>query len=218
MKCINRIALFAIFSVICYGVSVAAEPLDTVPALSAVPVDSVVVFEEITVQAVAVKEEPTVEPVAERSRLGFAWGADIGAAIDLTGNDMSAFEFNVLLGIRRGGLNLLGVGIGADISITNSMRAYPMFVALRTNFRDKPSLLFWDARAGVAYNQLEHNHQQWGVYINTGVGVNLASSSRFSSTLSLNYEFRQRRKVVGAEMTHDFTDLHLVCVRLGVLF
>lgn len=151
-------------------------------------------------------------------RASFAWGADIGASIDLTGNDMSAFEFNVLLGVKRGWLNFLGAGVGADISITNSSRAYPVFLAFRTNFRDRPSVLFWDLRGGMAYNQLEHNHEQWGVYGSTGVGVNLARSSKFNSSLSLNYVFRQRKKVVGTEMTHDFTDLHMISVRLGVIF
>lgn len=151
-------------------------------------------------------------------KASFAWGADIGASIDLTGNDMSAFDFNVFLGLKRGWLNFLGLGVGADISITNSSRAYPVFFAFRTNFRDRPSVVFWDLRGGMAYNQLEHNHEQWAVYGSTGIGVNLARNSKFDSSLSLNYIFRQRKKVVGAEMTHDFTDLHMISVRLGVIF
>lgn len=148
----------------------------------------------------------------------FAWGADIGASIDMTGNDMSAFDFNVMLGMTRGWINFLGAGVGADISVSNSTKAYPVFLAFRTNFRDKPSVLFWELRGGMAYNQLEHNHEQWAVYGSTGIGVNLATGSKFKSNLSLNYVFRQRKRVVGTEMTHEFTDLHLVSVRLGVIF
>lgn len=148
----------------------------------------------------------------------FAWGADVGASIDLTGNDMSAFDINVLIGYKRGWINFLGIGLGADISVSNSTRAYPMFVSFRTNFRDRPSHVFWDLRGGMAYNQLEHNHEQWAVYASTGIGVNLASNSKFKSNLSLNYQFRQRKRVVGTEMIHEFTDLHMVSVRFGVIF
>lgn len=181
-------------------------------------VEEVVIVND-SVQAVNVVEVvETKETPSDSPKLSFAWGGDLGASIDLTGNDMSAFDFNVLVGIKRGWLNFLGVGLGADISISGNTKAYPIFVNFRTNFRNRPSLFFWDLRGGMAYNQLEHNHVQWGVYGSTGVGVNLARSSKFSSNLSLNYVFRQRKRVVGAEMVHEFTDLHMVSVRLGVIF
>lgn len=173
----------------------------------------------------AVTTDAPMAQVAENQKdtsdygaLSFAWGADAGASIDLTGNDMSAFDFDVSLGIRRGWINFLGVSVGADISISNSTRAYPLLLHFRTNFNNRPTLVFWDVRGGMAYNMLEHNHQQWGAYASTGIGFNLARSSKFVSYLTLGYTFRQRKKVVGTEMTHDFTDLHMVTVRLGVTF
>lgn len=161
--------------------------------------------------------QPTrIEPVD--NTVYFAWGADAGTSIDLTGNDMSAINFNAVFGMRRSWINFLGAGVGADISISNSTRSYPIFLEFRTNFRQRPSLVFFDVRAGMAYNQLEHNHNQFGVFVNTGPGINLARSSKFCSYISLSYTFKQRKKVVGTEMTHDFKNLHFVTARIGVTF
>ena len=162
--------------------------------------------------------ESTVKSNTIKPKVQFAWGADAGASIDLTANDMSSIDFNIAFGMKRGWINFLGIGAGADICVTNSTRAYPIFAEFRTGFSDKPTLLFWDIRGGMAYNYLEHNHEQLGVYANTGLGIHLARSAKFASYLSLSYTFRQRKKIVGTEMTHDFRNLHFVTARLGVTF
>lgn len=150
-------------------------------------------------------------------KLRFTWGADVGASIDMSGDDMSTLDVNVAFGMSRKWINFLGVGAEADIMVNNSCRSFPMFVQFRTNFRNRPSIVFWDVKGGVALNYLEHNHQQTGAYVSTGIGFYLARSDKFSSHLIIGYTFKERRPVYG-ELTHEFKDLHYAGVRIGVVF
>lgn len=160
--------------------------------------------------------QPAVTP--EKPKVTFAWGGDAGASIDMSGNDMSSIDLALAFGLKRGWINFLGVGAQADIAVSNSCRSYPLFLLFRTNFTDRPTRLFWELKGGASLNYLEHNHRQTGAYGSTGVGIRLASGKNFSSHLVLAYTFLQRRRIVGVEMTHDFTDLHLASVRIGVTF
>lgn len=155
---------------------------------------------------------------AEKPVTKFAWGADAGASIDLSGNDMSTIDFNAVFGMSRGWIDFLGLGVEADIMTSNSCRSYPIYVNFRTNFLNKPSLLFWDVKIGASLNYLEHNHQQTGIYGATGLGINLARSSKFSTHLIIGYTYRERKTVVGDEMTHHFKSLNYASVKIGVLF
>ena len=160
----------------------------------------------------------TVCASAEKPATRFVWGADAGASIDLTGSDMSTIDFNAVFGMSRGWINFLGIGAEADIMVSNSCRSYPLYVNFRTNFRNTPSLLFWDLKLGASLNYLEHNHQQTGIYGATGLGINLARGAKFSSHLIIGYTFRERRTVVGEEMVHHFHSLSSASVKIGVLF
>ena len=151
-------------------------------------------------------------------KIVFAWGGDVGASIDMSGNDMSSIDFNLAFGIRRGWIKFLGVGAQADIYVSNSCRSYPIYALLRTNFVERDTRVFWEVKGGMSLNYLEHNHHQTGIFGSTGVGMRLASGRSFSSYLVLAYTFLQRRKIIGPEMTHDFTDLHCASVRLGIVF
>ncbi len=148
----------------------------------------------------------------------FAWGADLGASIDMGGQDMSALDFSASFGMRRGWINFLGVGAGASIMVSNSCRSFPLYASFRTNFVDRPSLLFWDLRLGVSLNYLEHNHQQTGLYGSTGLGINLARSKSFNSHIIIGYTYRERRPITGAEQSHSFPDLHYASMTIGVVF
>lgn len=148
----------------------------------------------------------------------FTWGAAAGASIDLTTNDMSTVDFEISFGMRRGWINFVGIGVEADIMVSNSCRSFPLFAELRTNFVNRPTVAFMDVKVGACLNYLEHNHQQTGVYTFGGVGFNLARSSKFSSHLIIGYTFRQRRTVYGEEVIHRFGNLHYATVKIGVCF
>lgn len=157
------------------------------------------------------------KPVKEGSAVRFAWGADAGASIDMTGNDMSAVDFSAFFGMRRGWINFLGVGAEANIVTSNSCRYYPLFLDFRTNFVNRPTLFFWGLRVGASLNYLEDNWHQVGLYGLTGVGINLARSRNFCSHIFVGYTYRQRR-TPDAEDAPKMSDLHYATFKLGVTF
>ncbi len=159
-------------------------------------------------------------PVAKgpAPKIELTWGADVGASIDMSGQDMSSIDFDLAVGMRRSWIKFLGIGVQADIMTSNSCRSYPLFALFRTNFLNRPTNFFWEVKAGASLNYLEHNHSQTGVYGFTGAGFRLASGAKFTSHIVIGYTFMQRRRVVGEEMVHNFKDLHCASVKIGVAF
>ena len=157
-------------------------------------------------------------PIPE-PKLEFAWGADAGASIDMTGNDMSSIDFSAEFGMRRSWINFLGIGVGADIPVSNSCRYYPIFVDFKTNFSRRPSLLFWDLKVGVSLNYLEYKDQQAGIYCSTGIGFNLARGKGYNSYMIVGYTYRGRKNAVISDTeTHLYPNLHYAKVKIGVSF
>ncbi len=159
-----------------------------------------------------------VFPAKKKIKVKFAWGADLGASIDMSGNDMSAVDFGLVFGMKRGWINFLGLGAQANIPVSNSNRSYPLFLMFRTNFTDRPTRVFWELKGGVALNYLEHDLRQTGIYGCTGIGIKLATGAKFSSHMTIGYTYIQRKSVVGEEMTKEFPDLHFATVKIGVVF
>ena len=147
----------------------------------------------------------------------FVWGADAGASIDMTGDDMSTVDVSASFGLRHGWINFLGVGAEANFMVSNSCRSYPIFLQFRTSFAYRPKILFWELKGGMSLNYLEHNHRQSGAYASTGLGAYLARGEKFRSYIVLAYTFRERRRIE-RELVHPFHDLHYAGVRIGVSF
>ena len=151
------------------------------------------------------------------SRVHFCWGAEVGGSVDMSGNDMSSFDFNASFGMKYRWIKMLGIGAGADIMVSNSCRTYPVYVDFKTDFSTMPGLLFMNLKAGVGMNYMEQNAHAAGAYVFAGMGVNLARSSRFTSYMLLGYTFNQRPDATDPE---PFTrpDLHLATIKLGITF
>ncbi|MDE6120290.1 MAG: hypothetical protein K2F63_00720, partial [Muribaculaceae bacterium] len=113
---------------------------------------------------IAASNEAAASVYESAQKVKFSWGADIGAAIDLSANDMSAVDVSAMFGLKWRWLKFAGVGAQAKLMTMNSCRSFPVFLKLRTNFRDGDSLLFWDVSAGVSLNYLEDDHRQNGLY------------------------------------------------------
>lgn len=161
----------------------------------------------------------TAQEVQESgNKVKFSWGAEAGASIDLTGQEMSAIDFNASFGMKYSWVRFLGIGVGADIAISNSCRSYPLYVDFRTNFRKEPSLFFWAVKCGVALNYLQHNAQQTSAAGYTGLGINLAQGRKFSSYMLIGYSFRNRKDIEGGDYTLKLKPIHYASVRLGVSF
>lgn len=147
---------------------------------------------------------------------GFAWGADIGGAIDLSGSDMSTLNVNAAFGYRRGVIDLVGVGTGMNVMVSNSSRMFPVYGIIRSNFRTAPSLCFMDLRAGCAFMNLGDNSNHTGAFVSPGIGFNLAKGRTFSSYLVLSYQYVDVRSK--SESGFNIDGLNFACVRLGVSF
>ena len=73
--------------------------------------------------------------------LRFAWGADLNSSVDLSQNDMTNIGIDAYFGISLPAVEMLGVGVGANVPVSNSRYSYPIFAILRTNFKTRPTPL-----------------------------------------------------------------------------
>ncbi|MDE6287363.1 MAG: hypothetical protein K2M00_01095 [Muribaculaceae bacterium] len=152
------------------------------------------------------------------SKTRFAWGAEAGSSIDLSGNDMSSIDFNATVGLSRGWISFLGAGVGADIMVSNSCRTYPMFALFRTDFSKRVKLLFMDVRVGAALNYLPNNVSQTTPYVSLNLGINLATGKTFRSYVLAGYTYIDRKDVTRDERVIPYEPLHLATIRLGIAF
>lgn len=185
--------LFILCMLVAAATALAAEPADSVAPAHAYIIDN-------------------------HPRGRFRWGADTGASVDLTGQDLSCYDISISFGFTRKWINFLGFGAKASFNIGDSGRAFPLFVNFRTNFKDTPSVVFWDAKGGVSLNYPGDNRSHPGAYASTGVGFYLARSSTFSSHFLLAYTFRQQDASWTPEGSATLRNLHMVTFKIGVMF
>ncbi|MBD5255799.1 MAG: hypothetical protein HDS53_07010 [Barnesiella sp.] len=148
----------------------------------------------------------------------FAWGAEIGGAIDMTSNDLSNVSLNAFLGYRNSWIDLLGVGAEVDMMVSNSVRSFPVYAMFRTSFTSRPSLVFMDLRGGVVFNNLTETDSQTSAYISPGLGFNLAGGKSFQSYITLSYVYNAMRPFSIGDRRIDVDGLSLACLRLGIIF
>lgn len=145
----------------------------------------------------------------------FAWGAEAGTSIDVSNHDMSTLNVDAFFGYKTPGLDLLGVGAGIHMMVGNSCRTFPVYGAVRTSFRARPSLCFLDVKAGVAFNNLSDNKNQTVPYVNPSVGFNLARGASFTSYLLLGYVYNGMKSFADTEID---SGLSYVNISLGITF
>lgn len=117
----------------------------------------------------------------------FSWGADVGASIDLRSLDMSTFDIDVFLGYKNKFIRTIGAGTGIHRAFGNGHNFIPFYVIFRSSFTSKPTLFFFDFKGGYVLNTNSENHTNGGVYMNVGVGVNLAITPKLNSHITLGY-------------------------------
>lgn len=160
--------------------------------------------------------EPTSLVVIPRGH--FAWGVDVGAAVDMTSNDMTFVDIQGYFGYRSNFIRMLGVGAGINMMLSNSSRSYPVFAMFRTSFSSQPRLSFLDLRAGCAFNSIDTYKSQTDFYGSIGWGITLASSRTFTSHIILSYVYLPLSDVITETGTHHMPDLHYATIRLGASF
>ncbi len=156
-------------------------------------------------------------PAAEPVKAHFAWGAEAGSTVDLSGHDMSSVDFNASCGLSHKWISFLGVGTGANIMVSNSCRTYPVFAVFRTDFSNRPSLMFMDLRGGLALNYI-HDYSQRGAYASAAIGFNLAMGRTFRSYITAGYTFISRKDMAVGDDLYEGPSLHMASIRLGISF
>lgn len=169
----------------------------------------------------AAAQQPTPEPMAEMLRkCTFSWGVQMGGSIDMSGQNMSSLDLCGIVGLRHKWIKMLGVGAGAQMMVSNSCRAYPVFFTFRTDFSStRRRLVFLDTRVGAANNTFPQGVHRTGLYAYGGVGINLATGKRFASFMTLGYTYLHRGDVTyGEGETYFLPHLHYASVGLGIHF
>lgn len=158
------------------------------------------------------------EEIPDVRKLQFAWGANIGGNIDMSGHDMYSVSINAEFGLRWKWVRFFGVGAEGMIMTSNSNRAFPLFVNFRTDFSQRRRLLFMDLRGGVALEYFNDNTQKNDIYASGGIGVTLASGKTFSSHLILAYTYLGQKECYTGIYLRDCPGISFATLRLGVAF
>lgn len=160
----------------------------------------------------------TSAQLPEEKQSHFTWGADIGSAIDLSGNSLSSISLDAIFGYKTDIIDIVGAGAAINMAFSNGNRMFPIYATLRTNFMQRQSLLFLDLRAGCSINYLEESETQTGFYGSAGVGINLAISRKFKSHLILSYNYTGLNAYSVNGNYYNPHDLNTVSIRLGIRF
>ena len=158
-------------------------------------------------------------PVSVSASDHFAWGADIGTTIDVSGHDMSTLNLDAFFGYKNSVIDILGAGAGINMMVGNSCRAFPLYAIVRTSFRSAPSLCFMDLRGGCVIDNLSDGTTQTGFYMSPAVGFNLAVSKKFKSYITVGYTYNGMKSYGGEYGVNEIRHgVHMVTARFGVTF
>lgn len=152
-------------------------------------------------------------------RKQFAWGVDVGSAIDMTGKDMSAIDINAYLGYSGPYVRFAGLGTGIDMMVSSSSSVYPVYALFRTDFNRDRQLCFMEVRSGVSVCQINDLSTQTNVFESIGVGVTLAKGQSFSSHILLSYNYINLKKALLPDGNiARLHDIHYASIRIGISF
>ena len=120
----------------------------------------------------------------------FMIGAELGTGLDLSGTDLSTFNFDVLLGYRSKAIQFLGIGAGVHKSLGTRDSFIPLQVVFRTGFIPRPTLAFMQVSAGYSFNTIASSPMFGDVTATVGGGINLVQRPKFQSYITLSFGFR----------------------------
>lgn len=151
-------------------------------------------------------------------RRHFTWGADLGASIDLSGEDMSTFDAETYFGYKGSWIRTAALGIGMHKAFGNRYTFIPLYGMVRTSFRSRPSLFFFEIKAGYSFNTLSDSGSIGGAYGSLGLGINLAMSKSFQSHIVLAYSFFTLHRATELEIPYSGDNINSAVLRFGINF
>lgn len=132
--------------------------------------------------------EPT-DAAADQAAASFGWGAEIASGIDIGGHDMSNISIKAFLGVKTKIFQMIGVGTGIDMMMSNSCRAFPIYALMRTSFGYRNPTCFADFRIGCAINRVDDHFKRTNVYVAPGVGINFAQGASYRSYMIFSFVY-----------------------------
>lgn len=170
--------------------------------------------------AVTGNDDDSLFPELNRplSQSHFTWGVDVGASIDLDGNDMSTFDAEAMFGYKNDLFQALGIGAGVRKAFGNEYTFIPLFATVRTSFTKKPSLFFLDAKIGYSFNTIADAGSQGGFLFSVGPGVNLSLSKGIRSHIILSYSYYGLKEATSNAVPYEGNNINYATLRIGVSF
>ncbi|MDE5875963.1 MAG: hypothetical protein K2H47_00425 [Muribaculaceae bacterium] len=148
----------------------------------------------------------------------FTWGVDIGASIDVTANDQSTFDADVVFGYKNSWIRLVGIGGGIHRSFGSGDNFIPLYVIFRSSFSPQPRLFFLNFKAGYSFNTIGNAATYGDTTASIGLGINLAMSKRFQSHIIIGYGFRHYSSRHQSSMELSSANVSLAQLSIGVNF
>lgn len=130
------------------------------------------------------------DPLKKREMSKFMMGIELGTGLDVSSNDLSTFNADIIFGYRYKAIQLLGVQVGIHKSLGSRDSFIPLSLVFRTSFRSKPSLCFFHMNAGYSFNTISSSPMFGDITATIGCGVNLVQRPKFQSNIILGFGFR----------------------------
>ena len=168
--------------------------------------------------AESIEETPAADAVKSLNPSHITWGLDVGASIDLGGNDMSTFDAEAMFGYRNSYIQAAGIGVGVRKAFGNEYTFIPLYAMVRTSFRNKPSLFFLDARAGYSFNTIADTGSQGGFIFSVGCGINLSLYKGIKTHIIVSYNYYGLKEATDASVPYKGNNIDYAALRIGVSF
>lgn len=181
------------------------------------------VITEVTTDVIEIVDDTPVEPslpdtTGQNVMSHFAWGADIGSTIDMTGQEMTTFDITAQFGYKGAFMRFAGIGAGIKTMVSNSSRAYPVYAVFRTSFTSQPSLCFIELKGGYQFVNLYDTKTQRQPYLSVALGFTLARGVNFRSHITAGYEYTLLDDVMVNDQIKKMHPLHCAALKIGVSF
>lgn len=148
----------------------------------------------------------------------FTWGAEAGSSLDLTSNDLSTFDVDVLLGYKNKFIKLLGFGAGIHRSIHTGNNFIPVYAVIRTSFRSKPSLFFLNIQGGYSFNNIADSGLIVDFTSSLGLGINLQQTQVSKSYIIISACYQHFDEVHRKLFDIDSRNITFARLVIGVNF
>lgn len=148
----------------------------------------------------------------------FTWGGEVGASVDMGGNDMSTFDVDVMFGYKNKIIKTIGVGAGIHRAFGQGNNFVPVYAVIRMYFSPDHDLFFLNLKGGYSFNSFSDHANEDGLKGCLGIGCNLSRGKRANSHIILSCGYFRLNKEMMAANGRPVRDIFLGKITFGVNF